>query len=112
MNILVTGRAGYIGSHTIIELLEEGHSVVVVDNLSNSSEESLRRVRQITGQCVPFYKVDIRDRKGLETVFEQYGFDCCIHFAGLKAVGESVLQPWITYNLRNLLYVIKGLTVR
>lgn len=98
MTILVTGGVGYIGSHTIIELLNEGHSVVVVDNLSNSSEESLRRVRQITGQDVPFYKVDIRDRKGLESVFEQYTFDCCIHFAGLKAVGESVLQPWEYYD--------------
>lgn len=96
--VLITGGAGYIGSHTIIELLNESYSVVVVDNLSNSSEESLQRVSQISGQDVPFYKIDIRDRKGLESVFEQFTFDCCIHFAGLKAVGESVLQPWEYYD--------------
>jgi len=97
MNILVTGGAGYIGSHTLIELLAEGHTAVVVDNLSNSSSEALRRVETITGQAVPFYKVDIRDREGLETVFAVHSFDCCIHFAGLKAVGESVTHPWEYY---------------
>ena len=90
MNILVTGGSGYIGSHTLIELIAEGHAVVVVDNLSNSNPEALRRVESITGQAVPFYKVDIRDREGLSRVFALHKFDCCIHFAGLKAVGESV----------------------
>ena len=97
MNILVTGGAGYIGTHTLIELMVAGHSVVVVDNLSNTSSESLRRVETITGQAVPFYKVDLRDRAALETVFSVREFDCCIHFAGLKAVGESVVKPWEYY---------------
>ena len=97
MNILVTGGAGYIGSHTLIELLAVGHAVVVVDNLSNSNPEALRRVESITGQAVPFYKVDIRDREGLSRVFALHDFDCCIHFAGLKAVGESVVKPWEYY---------------
>ena len=97
MNILVTGGAGYIGSHTLIELIAEGHSVVVVDNLSNSYSESLRRVECITGQALPFYKVDIRDREGLDRVFALHRFDCCIHFAGLKAMRESVVKPWEYY---------------
>ena len=95
MNILVTGGAGFIGSHTIIELYKAGHTAVVVDNLSNSNPESLRRVSKILGGTeIPFFKVDIRDRKGLDKVLEQYKFDACIHFAGLKAVGESVSMPW------------------
>lgn len=97
MNILVTGGAGYIGSHTIIELINAGHGVVVIDNLVNSSEESLRRVETITGQHIPFYKVDIRDRAGLESVLAEHPADACIHFAGLKAVGESVSLPWEYY---------------
>ncbi len=97
MNILVTGGAGFIGSHTLIELIEANHSVVVVDNLSNSSPESLHRVKSITGQEVPFYKIDIRDRAGLSQVLALHNFDCCIHFAGLKAVGESVVKPWEYY---------------
>ena len=97
MNILVTGGSGFIGSHTLIELIAEGQSVVVVDNLSNSNPEALRRVESITGQAVPFYKVDIRDREGLARVFALHKFDCCIHFAGLKAVGESVVKPWEYY---------------
>lgn len=97
MNILVTGGSGYIGSHTLIELIAEGHAVAVVDNLSNSNPEALRRVESITGQAVPFYKVDIRDREGLSRVFALHDFDCCIHFAGLKAVGESVVKPWEYY---------------
>ena len=93
----MTGGAGYICSHTLIELIAVCHSVVVVDNLSNSNPESLRRVESITGQGVPFYKVDIRDREGLSRVFALHNFDCCIHFAGLKAVGESVEKPWEYY---------------
>ncbi len=96
MNILVTGGAGYIGSHTMIELIAEGHSVVV-DNLSNSNPESLRRVESITGKNVPFYEADIRDREGLSRVFALRKIDCCILFAGLKAVGESVVKPWEYY---------------
>lgn len=97
MNILVAGGGGYIGSHTLIELIKAGHFVTVVDNLANSSQESVRRVEQITGVNVPFYKVDIRDRAGLESVLEKQKVDCCIHFAGLKAVGESVALPWEYY---------------
>ena len=93
MNILITGGAGYIGSHTVIELQKAGHDVVVVDNLSNASEKSLQRVTEITGKPVPFYQVDIRDREGLTKVMENHAFDCCIHYAGLKAVGESVEKP-------------------
>ena len=97
MKILVTGGAGYIGSHTLVELIGAGHSPVVIDNLSNSSRESIRRVEEITGAQIPFYNVDIRDREGLEAVFREHSFDCCIHFAGLKAVGESVVKPWEYY---------------
>ncbi len=98
MNILVTGGAGYIGSHTVVELTEAGHSVAVADSLVNSSAESLRRVEQITGATIPFYPVDIRDREGLERVFTEHSFDCCIHFAGLKSVGESVTNPMEYYD--------------
>ena len=97
MNILVTGGAGYIGSHTIVELNRAGHRTIVVDNLCNSSRESLARVEQLTGQAVPFYQVDIRDKAGLEKVFYEWRLDCCIHFAGLKAVGESISLPWEYY---------------
>ena len=98
MNILVTGGAGYIGSHTLIELYKAGHTAVVVDNLCNSNAESLHRVAQLIGvDTIPFYRVDIRDREGLEQVFHDHRFDACIHFAGLKAVGESVAKPWEYY---------------
>ena len=94
MKILVTGGAGFIGSHTLIELYKAGHTAVVVDNLSNSNPEALRRVAEIIGvDSIPFYEVDIRDRVGLEKVFAEHRFDACIHFAGLKAVGESVEKP-------------------
>ncbi len=97
MNILVTGGVGYIGSHTVIELLNAGHSVVVLDNLSNSNIKALKRVEEITNSSIPFYQTDIRDREGLEKVFSENQIDACIHFAGLKAVGESVLKPWEYY---------------
>ncbi|MCO1333467.1 UDP-glucose 4-epimerase GalE [Microbulbifer sp. OS29] len=93
MAILVTGGAGYIGSHTCVELLAAGFQPVVVDNLSNSSEEALRRVEFIGGKSIPFYDLDIRDSKGLRKVFSEFEIDAVIHFAGLKAVGESVAQP-------------------
>lgn len=98
MRILVTGGAGYIGSHTCVELLNLGHEVVVVDNLSNSSEESLNRVEQITGKKPIFYQVDLLDQAGLEGVFEKERVDAVIHFAGLKAVGESVAKPLEYYH--------------
>ena len=93
MKILVTGGAGYIGSHTCIELIESGYEVVVVDNLCNSSLESLKRVEKLTDSDIPFHKVDVRDKQALTHVFEQYLIDGVIHFAGLKAVGESVQKP-------------------
>ena len=94
MKILVTGGAGYIGTHTLIELQKAGHETVVVDNLANSQKESLNRVSELLGGVeIPFYKVDIRDREGLNRVFQEHEFDACIHFAGLKAVGESVEKP-------------------
>ncbi len=98
MKILVTGGAGYIGSHTVIELINAGHSVVVVDNLVNSSRVALQRVEQIVGRKVAFYETDIRDRKGMERIFTENSFDCVIHFAGLKAVGESVQKPLEYYD--------------
>jgi UDP-glucose 4-epimerase len=98
MAILVTGGAGFIGSHTVVELQNAGYDVVVVDNLCNSSEKSLERVKEITGKDVKFYQVDILDREGLEEVFAKESIDSCIHFAGLKAVGESVQKPWEYYN--------------
>ena len=98
MAILVTGGAGYIGSHTCIELISAGYEVVVVDNLINSSEEAVKRVEKITGSKVPFYKVDILDAQGLEEVFTKEKIDSVIHFAGLKAVGESVQKPLEYYH--------------
>lgn len=94
MKILLCGGAGYIGSHTLIELKKVGHDVVVVDNLYNSQKEALVRVSElIGGEDIPFYQVDIRDREGLTKVFEEHEFDAVIHFAGLKAVGESCEKP-------------------
>lgn len=93
MKVLITGGAGYIGSHTCVELLHAGHDILVVDNLSNSSAESLRRVEQITGKKVPLECVDVRDGGALDRIFSENAFDAVIHFAGLKAVGESVNQP-------------------
>jgi len=92
-HILVTGGAGFIGSHTCVELMDEGHDLVVVDNLDNSCEESLRRVRELTGGDLEFNRVDLTDAEGLEGVFARHDFDAVIHFAGLKAVGESAQIP-------------------
>lgn len=98
MAVLVTGGAGYIGSHTCVELLDAGYEVVVLDNLSNSSEKSLVRVEALTGKQPTFYKGDILDRDILNKIFEKETIDSCINFAGLKAVGESVVKPWEYYN--------------
>ena len=98
MAILVTGGAGYIGSHTCVELLNAGYDVVVIDNLCNSCKESLNRVQEITGKTLKFYEVDILDREGLVRVFESESIDSVIHFAGLKAVGESVAKPLEYYH--------------
>lgn len=96
--ILVTGGAGYIGSHTCLRLLEEGYEVVVVDNFCNSKLESLERVKQITGRSLTFYEVNICDRDAIQKIFEAHDIDAVIHFAGLKAVGESVQKPMEYYN--------------
>lgn len=101
MKILVTGGAGYIGSHTCVELLQKGMDVVVIDNLDNSNKESLNRVEKIAGRKLVFYQADVRDRVTLEQIFSEHKFDCVIHFAGLKAVGESVAKP-IEYYDNNL----------
>ena len=98
MKVLVTGGAGYIGSHTCVELIEAGHEPIVIDNLCNSNMESLRRVQQITGKEVPFYKGDVRDEYLLYSIFTNHKIDCVIHFAGLKAVGESVTKPLEYYD--------------
>jgi len=98
MSILVMGGAGYIGSHTVVELQNAGYDVIVCDNLCNSSKKSLERVEQITGQPVKFYLADILDAEALTKIFEENTIDSVIHFAGLKAVGESVAKPWEYYN--------------
>ena len=97
-SILVTGGAGYIGSHTVVELLEEGYDPIIVDNLINASEESVKRVEKITGKKPTFYNADLRDRKALEKIFEKHDIEAVIHFAGLKAVGESVQMPLEYYD--------------
>ena len=109
MKILVTGGAGYIGSHTCVELLESGYEVVVIDNLSNSNPESLKRVETITGKSVRFYEGDVRNEALLKTIFAENEISCVIHFAGLKAVGESVAKPWEYYdnNLNSTLVLTK-----
>ena len=98
MSVLVTGGAGYIGSHTCVEMLEAGYDVVVVDNLDNSSKESLNRVEKITGKKVKFYENDVRDKQGLRKIFSENKIEAVIHFAGLKAVGESVKKPMMYYS--------------
>ena len=98
MNILVTGGAGYIGSHTVIEILKSGHEVTVLDNLSNSTVEPLERVQRITGKRVEFREVDVRNKPLLDAVFREFTIDAVIHFAGLKAVGESVENPLLYFD--------------
>ena len=98
MNVLVTGGAGYIGSHTCVELLEKGYGVVVVDNLVNSNAKSLERVQQIAGKDLAFYEEDVRNRGAMDAIFEKHDISCVIHFAGLKAVGESVSMPLEYYD--------------
>ena len=109
MNVLVTGGAGYIGSHTCVELLENGYGVVVIDNLVNANPVSLKRVEQITGKTVKFYEGDVRDEALLRRIFSENDISCVIHFAGLKAVGESVEKPWEYYdnNLNTTLVLTK-----
>tara|TARA_Y100000310_G_scaffold248026_1_gene253819 strand:- start:4178 stop:5188 length:1011 start_codon:yes stop_codon:yes gene_type:complete len=98
MNILVTGGAGYIGSHTLISLIENNHNVIVVDNLVNSKYKAIRRVERITGRKVIFYECDIRNESSLSSIFSAHQIDAVIHFAGLKAVGESVMEPLMYYD--------------
>ena len=98
MTVLVTGGAGYIGSHTCVELLDRGFDIVVVDNLVNSNVKSLDRVKEITGKDFPYYELDIRDKAALDKIFETHKIDCVMHFAGLKAVGESVAMPLEYYD--------------
>jgi len=110
MNVLVTGGAGYIGSHTCVELLNMGHKVIVVDNLCNSNKESLHRVEKITGKSLLFYQADTRDEKDLTEIFKTHAIDAVIHFAGYKAVGESVEKP-LEYYQNNVAGMIKLLSV-
>ncbi|MBP3706486.1 MAG: UDP-glucose 4-epimerase GalE [Clostridia bacterium] len=112
MAILVTGGAGYIGSHTCVEMLNAGYDVVVIDNLNNSSSESLKRVEKITGKSVKFYENDVCDRKALNKIFTENEIDAVIHFAGFKAVGESVKKPIMYYqnNIESTLTLIEVMT--
>lgn len=98
MKVLLTGGTGYIGSHTAVELLTHNYEVVILDNLSNASEESLRRVEEITGKTITFYRGDVRDAGILDIIFTEHEIDAVIHFAGLKAVGESVEKPLEYYD--------------
>ena len=111
MKILVTGGTGYIGSHTVLELLEAGYDTVVLDNLCNSSEESIRRVGEITGKQAVFYKADIRDEEAMNRIFQAEKPDAVIHFAGLKAVGESVQIPLEYYdnNINGTLFLLRAM---
>lgn len=109
MKILVTGGAGYIGSHTLIELLNANHEVVVIDNLSNSSRESLSRVEKITSKNIEFHEADVRNIEALDIIFSQHKIDAVIHFAGLKAVGESVAKALYYYgnNIESTIHLLE-----
>ena len=111
-SILVTGGAGFIGSHTVVELLNRNYKVIVVDNLCNSSAESLRRVEKITGKTVQFYQADICDKAALEKIFSENEISNVIHFAGLKAVGESCQKPLLYYqnNIGGTLTLLEVMT--
>ena len=111
MTVLVTGGMGYIGSHTCVELLEQSMDVVIIDNLVNSSAEAGNRIEQITGKPVTFYEFDVRNREKLDEVFEKHDIECVIHFAGLKAVGESVQMPLEYYdnNLRSTITLCQSM---
>ena len=106
MTVLVTGGAGYIGSHTCVELLEKGFDVVIIDNLVNSSAKAVERIEEITGKSVTFYQEDVRNRAALDRIFEKHDINCAIHFAGLKAVGESVAMP-LEYYDNNLFSTVR-----
>ncbi len=112
MAVLITGGAGYIGSHTVVEMLNAGYEIVVIDNLDNSSKESLCRVEKITGKSVKFYENDVRDKGALRKIFNENKIEAVIHFAGLKAVGESVREPikYYTNNLESTLSLIEVMT--
>lgn len=97
MNVLLTGGAGYIGSHTAVELLQEGHDIVIIDNFSNSSKDVLEKIKKITGRDFVFYEGDVRDQSIMEKIFDEQAIDVVIHFAGYKAVGESVSKPIMYY---------------
>jgi UDP-glucose 4-epimerase len=97
MNVLVTGGAGYIGTHTVVELMAAGHDVIIADNLVNSSREAVNRVEKIVGQELPFYEIDVTDQSALDKIFSEHKIDAVMHFAGLKAVGESVEKPLMYY---------------
>lgn len=97
MSILVTGGAGYIGTHTCVELLKENYEVVVIDNLSNAKKEAIHRVETITGKKIKFYQETVLNESALEHIFQENEIDCVVHFAGLKAVGESVINPLLYY---------------
>ena len=111
MRVLVTGGAGYIGSHTCVELLDAGHDVVVIDNLANSKAEALTRVQAIAGRPLAFVQGDLRDAATVTALFREYGFDAVIHFAGLKAVGESTEIPLDYYdnNINATLTLCRGM---
>ena len=111
MSVLVTGGAGYIGSHTCVELIRSGYEIIVVDNLSNSNPEAVRRVEKITGRTIPFILADVCDTEAMNTIFAQHPeIDSVIHFAGLKAVGESVRKP-LEYYTNNLVSTLTLLNV-
>ena len=110
MNILVTGGAGYIGSHTCVELLNEGYNVIVVDNLSNSKKDVIDKIERITGKSLLFYEVDCCNKDALDKIFKGNSIDAVIHFAGYKAVGESVMKPLMYYN-NNIISTISLLEV-
>lgn len=111
MKVLLTGGAGYIGSHTAVELLCAGHEVVVLDNFSNSSTVALQRVEHIAGRVVPWVAADVRDQAALESVLRSHRVDCVVHFAGMKAVGESVAQPLMYYdnNVNGTLVLLRAM---